>query len=278
MCMCLSNFGYPVPFFYLPTFAKQKILNLTELVSTQHDDTLVCWEVHNLRQLSVLSVTTLNISAGIGRCFAGFFADRIGPTNAMFIVVLVSGLVQLLVWNFVSDYPGIVSTLERDVAHLNLTLYRWLCRHCTASSGSASGHWQRPSVRPFLSFKRTYRRNDNPSQQPLRSMAQRTSLGYPGFYSFLRLLVREPSRGIRPSSLNVTGEILGPPISGAIYGATNSWHCVIAFSGTIQVAAAIVLLYGVLASLRFARLRLTNAGSTTNSARFKREPSVFKVY
>ena len=34
MCMCLSNFGYPVPYFYLPTFAKQKIPNLTELVST----------------------------------------------------------------------------------------------------------------------------------------------------------------------------------------------------------------------------------------------------
>ena len=34
MCMCLSNFGYPVPYFYLPAFAKQKIPNLTELVST----------------------------------------------------------------------------------------------------------------------------------------------------------------------------------------------------------------------------------------------------
>lgn len=33
MCMCLSNFGFPVPFFYLPTFAKQKIPNLTEMVS-----------------------------------------------------------------------------------------------------------------------------------------------------------------------------------------------------------------------------------------------------
>lgn len=33
-CMCLANFGYPVPYFYLPTFAKQKIPNLTELVST----------------------------------------------------------------------------------------------------------------------------------------------------------------------------------------------------------------------------------------------------
>jgi len=57
-----------------------------------------------------------------------------------------------------------------------------------------------------------------------------------------------------------TGELLGPPISGAIYGATNNWHCVIAFSGTIQVAAAIVLLYGASASLRFTRLHLTMHG------------------
>ena len=33
ICLCLSNFGYPAPFFYLPTFAKQKIPNLTDLVS-----------------------------------------------------------------------------------------------------------------------------------------------------------------------------------------------------------------------------------------------------
>jgi predicted MFS family arabinose efflux permease len=41
-CMCLSNFGFPAPFFYLPTFAKQKVPNLTELVSTQHGGVLVC--------------------------------------------------------------------------------------------------------------------------------------------------------------------------------------------------------------------------------------------
>ena len=78
-------------------------------------------ETHHLRQLSVLSVTILNISSGIGRCFAGFFADRIGPTNALFIVILMSGLAQLLVWNFVSDYPGIVSVFKQDMDLLGLT-------------------------------------------------------------------------------------------------------------------------------------------------------------
>lgn len=33
LCLCLSNIGYPAPLFYLPIFAKQKVSNLTELVS-----------------------------------------------------------------------------------------------------------------------------------------------------------------------------------------------------------------------------------------------------
>ena len=74
------------------------------------------------QQLSVLSITILNISSGIGRCCTGFFADRIGPTNTLFAVVLISGLVQLLVWNFANDYPGIVSAFERDVDISYLTL------------------------------------------------------------------------------------------------------------------------------------------------------------
>lgn len=33
LCVCFANFGYPTPLFYLPTFAKQKVPNLTELVN-----------------------------------------------------------------------------------------------------------------------------------------------------------------------------------------------------------------------------------------------------
>ena len=35
LCLCLANFGYPAPIFYLPTFAKEKIPNLTELVGVR---------------------------------------------------------------------------------------------------------------------------------------------------------------------------------------------------------------------------------------------------
>jgi hypothetical protein len=109
LCMCFSGFGFLVPFFYLPTFAKQKIPNLAELVSNYSVWTPTRRDTHSLWQLSALTLTALNLSSGVGRCCAGLLADLIGPTNAMFLVVLMSGLVQSLVWNFVSDYPGIVS-------------------------------------------------------------------------------------------------------------------------------------------------------------------------
>ncbi|KAF9792940.1 MFS general substrate transporter [Thelephora terrestris] len=183
LCVCLSNFGYPAPFFYLPTFAKQKIPNLPEL-------------------LSALSITILNISSVIGRCCAGFFADRFGPTNAIFFTILMSGLAQLLVWNFVSDYPGIMA----------MSVLYGFFGLCFWSLATPVAAW----------FYGT------------ENLAGLTGLIF---------LFAAP------------GELLGPPITAAIYDATKSWHCVIAFSGTVQVVGAITLLY----------------------ARFKREPSLSKV-
>ena len=42
------------------------------------------------------------------RTLVGFAADRIGPVNALWSVIMLSGLTQLLVWTFVSNYAGIV--------------------------------------------------------------------------------------------------------------------------------------------------------------------------
>lgn len=52
----------------------------------------------------------LNFGAAAGRSSVGFVADRIGPVNALLISVGISGLAQLLIWNFVNTYPGIVRT------------------------------------------------------------------------------------------------------------------------------------------------------------------------
>ena len=50
----------------------------------------------------------LNFSAATGRTLVGFIADRIGPVNALWSVIMLSGLTQLFVWTFVSNYAGIV--------------------------------------------------------------------------------------------------------------------------------------------------------------------------
>lgn len=52
----------------------------------------------------------LNVAAAFGRTVVGYTADQIGPVNALFSVIMLSGLTQLLVWTFVSTYAGIVRT------------------------------------------------------------------------------------------------------------------------------------------------------------------------
>lgn len=39
----------------------------------------------------------LNFSAAMGHTFVGFLADRVGPVNALWSVIMLSGLTQLLV-------------------------------------------------------------------------------------------------------------------------------------------------------------------------------------
>ena len=50
----------------------------------------------------------LNFSAATGRTLVGFVADRVGPVNALWSVIMLSGLTQMLVWSFVGNYAGIV--------------------------------------------------------------------------------------------------------------------------------------------------------------------------
>ncbi|KAI8990391.1 major facilitator superfamily domain-containing protein [Trametes punicea] len=89
-CFFFTVFGYLSPIFFLPTFAKDKLPNISDL-------------------LAVLPVTMLNFSAAAGRTVIGFLADRVGPVNALWTVIMLSGLTQLLVWTFVSNYAGIMA-------------------------------------------------------------------------------------------------------------------------------------------------------------------------
>ncbi|CAL1698359.1 unnamed protein product [Somion occarium] len=59
ICLLLCIFGYLPPIFYLATFTKAKVPNVTQLNSA-------------------LPVTILNLSAAVGRTIIGFIADRMG--------------------------------------------------------------------------------------------------------------------------------------------------------------------------------------------------------
>ena len=58
--------------------------------------------------MSALPLTVLNVSAALGRILVGFAADKLGPVNALWVAITLSGLTQLLVWTFVETYAGIV--------------------------------------------------------------------------------------------------------------------------------------------------------------------------
>lgn len=90
MCFLFTVFGYLSPIFFLPTYVLDKLPGTSDFLST-------------------LPLTLLNLSAAIGRTSVGFIADRIGPVNALFIAVLISGLAQILIWNFVTTYAGIIA-------------------------------------------------------------------------------------------------------------------------------------------------------------------------
>lgn len=77
---------------------------------------------YQCKQLSALPVTVLNFSAAMGRTLIGFLADRVGPVNAMWTVIMLSGLTQLLVWTFVSTYAGIVRTFSQPAPYTPLSL------------------------------------------------------------------------------------------------------------------------------------------------------------
>jgi len=44
----------------------------------------------------------------VGRTVIGLFGDRIGVVNAFIVSALLSGLSQLLVWNFASSFTAII--------------------------------------------------------------------------------------------------------------------------------------------------------------------------
>ena len=82
--------------------------------------------------MSALPLTVLNVSAALGRILVGFAADKLGPVNALWVAITLSGLTQLLVWTFVETYAGIVrvfSSLCMPLVHFSFLSWFWVSNH-----------------------------------------------------------------------------------------------------------------------------------------------------
>lgn len=89
VCFLFTTFGYLTPIFYLPTYTADMIPGASLLLCS-------------------LPITAVNLSAAVGRTVIGFVADRTGPVNALIFSITMSGLTQILIWNFVKTYAGII--------------------------------------------------------------------------------------------------------------------------------------------------------------------------
>lgn len=84
---CVS--GYATPYFFISVFAKEKNPNISTFIST-------------------VPILVMNYSAMCGRILVGLGADKIGPVNTFMLSIAVSGLTQVLIWNFASSLASIL--------------------------------------------------------------------------------------------------------------------------------------------------------------------------
>ncbi|CAE7189202.1 unnamed protein product [Rhizoctonia solani] len=85
----LCIFGFFNPYFYMPTYAVERIPTLSS-------------------QYAVLPSSIMNFSSALGRSLIGLIADSIGPANAFMLAIMISALSQLLIWNFAYSYVTIM--------------------------------------------------------------------------------------------------------------------------------------------------------------------------
>ncbi|KAH7105916.1 major facilitator superfamily domain-containing protein [Auriculariales sp. MPI-PUGE-AT-0066] len=76
-----AGFGYLPLIFYLSIYTKDVVTGVSDASA-------------------VLPVTLMNVAAAAGRIAVGYAADQVGPVNAFMVSVAMSGLVQLVWWNF----------------------------------------------------------------------------------------------------------------------------------------------------------------------------------
>ncbi|KAF8315009.1 MFS general substrate transporter [Clavulina sp. PMI_390] len=88
-CLGVTVFGYQTPYFFVSVFTSEKNPELSSFVST-------------------VPILMMNYSAALGRTLVGFVADKMGPCNTFALSILISGLTQVLIWNFASSLASIM--------------------------------------------------------------------------------------------------------------------------------------------------------------------------
>lgn len=51
----------------------------------------------------------MNYSAAAGRILVGLGADHFGPVNTFMLSILISGLTQVLIWDFATNFASIIA-------------------------------------------------------------------------------------------------------------------------------------------------------------------------
>ena len=81
--------GYQTPYFFISVFTKDKNPGISPFLST-------------------VPILVMNYSAACGRILVGLCADKFGPVNTFMLSILISGLTQVLIWNFASSLASIL--------------------------------------------------------------------------------------------------------------------------------------------------------------------------
>jgi MFS family permease len=81
--------GYQTPYFFISVFTKDKNPDISPFLST-------------------VPILVMNYSAACGRILVGLGADKFGPVNTFMLSILISGLAQVLIWDFASSLTSIL--------------------------------------------------------------------------------------------------------------------------------------------------------------------------
>jgi hypothetical protein len=172
-------------------------------------------------------LAVMNASMGFGRLAAGQVADRLGPTQTLFLYLEIAGLLQIVAWHFAKSFGGI-------------------CGFAAAYGFFGSSTLSLVPVVVMPLFGRTER-----LASVVGLIMQATAVGEWCPPSDLRVYPPHPIVGklnFSPndscSFLALSGQLIGGFIAGKIYASTGgSWLAFQLFTGFVQIFGGLIMLW-----------------------------------